>query len=141
MAKKRRNNKPRNHPANHEKNHAALGGYVFSRVDAYHTTRRNDYRSRYDYIDRMINGYIILNEEDRKRRRDQILGKSLKPTDINLPLVFTQLDDAVTFLMQIFSPNNRLFTGIGDNIQEQKATNAFVDLLNNHASVGSITGS
>jgi hypothetical protein len=131
--KKTVENKPLKHPANNEAAADDLYNYVFSRLQFFHEFRREQICARYEFIDRQIAGYLDLSVDDKKRREEQRKGKSLKPTDVNLPLVFTQLDDASTFLMSVFSPSSGMFEGVGSGAEEQKVTNAFVELMNRNA--------
>ena len=128
--------KPRTHPANHQRNNKALEDYVFTRIDSCNTNIRTELCRKFEFIDKEVNTFLLLSKEDQERMREQLLGKSLKPTDHKLPLIFTQLDDAVTFIMDVFNPSSKLFQGIGGNLSEQQVTNAFTDLLNNHAQEG-----
>lgn len=131
--RKSKNTYPRSNPLNNEKNHSALLDHVKQRL-LYSKPQHDLLINRFMHIDREIEGYLKLDDDDRKRERDNKLGKGLKPTDVKLSLVQQQLDDAVTYLMSVFAPDSGIFTAIAKP-DVQMVANAFADKLNEDGDV------
>lgn len=95
---------------------------------------RNSFVDRLEIIDRELSGYIRLNEDDRKRERDNKRGFSPKVTDVNMQLVDTHLDSEITYLLSVLAPEDGIYSAIADK-EEQPIANAFAGVLNQHARV------
>ena len=96
----------------------------------------DDFRDRYvdlfREIDKEVAGWRRLDKDDLKRQRDNRAGKGPTPIKVNLQLTATQLDEAVTFLMSVMSPDDAMYTAIANKDQQAVAT-AFSQLMNRHA--------
>lgn len=130
---KSKNTYPASNPLNNEKNHAALLDHVKQRL-LYSKPQHDLLINRFMHIDREIEGFLQLDDDDKKRERDNKLGKGLKPTDVKLSLVQQQLDDAVTYLMSVFAPDSGIFTAIAKP-DVQIVANAFAQKLNEDGDV------
>lgn len=60
-------------------------------------------------IDVQLSGFVSMDEDDRKRDKDNKRGKAPKPVKHNLPLAYSQIDDYVTFAMSLFAPETNIF--------------------------------
>ena len=93
---------------------------------------RDSQATKFERIDRATYGYMVLDENDTKRERDNQKGYGVKPTDQILPLTLTQLDEAVTFLLEVLSTDTGLYGAIAPK-DKQPVANAFSSLMNEHA--------
>lgn len=84
--------------------HDALVAYLIERLDAASDIHANNIIPRYTAIDKEVAGFIRLDNDDRRRQRDVMQGKGAKPFATNLQLVKNQMDEAVTYVMAIFFP-------------------------------------
>ena len=115
-----------------EKQHADLVEYIKVRLDfakEFHTTKTD----RFEAIDREIAGYMVLDEEDKQRQRDNAKGYGPKVHDVNIPLVATQCDEAVTFFSTVFFPEEGPYNAVTEASKEEVAK-GFSRLMNKHAS-------
>lgn len=60
-------------------------------------------------IDIQMSGVVKLDKEDQKRDRNNKRAKAPQPIKHNLTLTYTQIDDAVTYLMSLFAPEMNIF--------------------------------
>lgn len=121
---------PRNHPFKNEENHRRLLEHVKHRLFV-GTELRNSLRERFRIIDQDVNGYINYDSADRKRKRDNARGKARKPTDMIIPVADAKIDELVTFLMQVFWPNDGMHNAYA-NYKDQAIANSFALLMNKH---------
>ncbi len=112
-------------------NHDKLLKHIESRLQFGNELRESQIE-RFEIIDREIAGYIRLDEDDRKRERDNILGKGPKVTDTVLPLTIAQLDEAVTFLLSVIAPDDGIYQAIAVR-EKQEIAKAFANLMNKNA--------
>jgi hypothetical protein len=89
---------------------------------------------KYEFIDRDLYGYLIHDFEDQQREKDNRLGHGLKPTDVKLPLVFAQLDEALTFLLTVLAPDESMYNAVAPK-EHQDVAKGFVVLMNRHAEI------
>lgn len=85
--------------------------HIVSRLMLSDTERRNRVQ-RMQEIDIQLSGVVnIKNEEkaERKRDRENKLGRPASPTKHNLPLAYSQIDDCVTYCMSLFAPEMNIF--------------------------------
>jgi hypothetical protein len=87
---------------------------------------------RFEIIDRELYGYLILDEEDSRREKDNRLGKGPKVTDTIIPLVLSQCDEALTFFMSVLAPDDGIYTAMAPK-DKQKIAAGFASLMNKHA--------
>lgn len=88
---------------------------------------------RFEAIDKEVAGFQILSEEDKKRKDDMLKGFGPKPFDVNLPMTKTQLDEAITFLMTVFFPEEGAYQAVAPE-DEQAVAKGLSTLMNKHAS-------
>ena len=112
-------------------NHDKLLKHITSRLQFGDELRQNQI-DRFEVIDREIAGYIRLDEDDRKREKDNILGKGPKVTDTVLPLTISQLDEAVTFLLSVIAPDDGIYQAIATR-EKQEVAKGFANLMNKNA--------
>ncbi|HFD32044.1 MAG TPA: hypothetical protein ENJ28_04950 [Gammaproteobacteria bacterium] len=94
---------------------------------------RDSQADKFENIDRKIYGYLVLDADDEKRERDNAKGYGVKPTDTVLPLTQVQIDDAITFLIEVLGYDNDLYGAIAPKDKQAIAT-AFASVMNEHAS-------
>lgn len=90
---------------------------------------RDALADRFETIDRAVMGYLKLDPDDRKRQRDNDRGKGPKATDQILPLVLTQLDEAMTYLMTVIAPDDGMYSAISTK-EKQAQAKGFASLMN-----------
>jgi len=95
-------------------------------------TRRDQYIDLFRVIDREYYGYLRRDQDDAKRNRDNALGIGLKPTDEKLSLIFSQLDEAVTYLLTVLAPDEAIYTAQAP-AEQQDIASGFAALMNKHA--------
>ncbi len=93
---------------------------------------RSNEIDKYSFIDRELNGWIRRDAEDAKRALDNRKGLGLKPTDAKLPLVWAQLDEAVTYLITVLAPDESMYTAQAP-AEFQDTAKGFSVLMNQHA--------
>ena len=113
------------------KNYRKLLGWLTGRLKLA-GERRDQYIDLFRVIDREYYGYLLRDQDDAKRNRDNALGKGLKPTDEKLSLIFAQLDEAVTFLLTVLAPDEAIYTAQAP-ADQQKVASGFAALMNKHA--------
>lgn len=112
-------------------NHTRLVKYIKDRLD-YGNEVHKAYVDRLSAIDKEVAGYIRLDDDDKKRKRDTEQGYGPKPYDINIQLTKSQIDDAVTFLMEVFYPQEGPYSPIAPEDKQSIAKGLSV-LMNKHA--------
>lgn len=118
----------RGHPLKDDKQHDKLLEYCRERLN-FGAQFRDNVIGRFEEIDRSLAGFLQLSKEDLERERDNLAGKSPKPTAMNVQFAFTQINRGVTFLLSVFSPEGGMFEALasGDN---QRIANAITKRLN-----------
>lgn len=86
----------------------------------------------YKYIDQEFYSYLKRNQEDQKRIRQAIQGDAVKPVDEKLSMIFSQIDEAVTYLLSVLAPDSAMYTAIAPK-EKQDVAKGFAALLNKHA--------
>jgi hypothetical protein len=114
-----------------QENHEKLTQHICSRME-FATSQRDFLWNRMQSIDRELSGYLELDRQDKKRAADNAQGKGLKPTDVKLPLVESQIEEVVTYLMAIFAPETGIFSAVA-RPEEQAVAHAFSQLMNKNA--------
>lgn len=90
-----------------------LREYITSRIQ-YSYYKTNSRASRMDDIDKQLLGFIDLNDEDKKASEENRKGKSAKVTDVNLALGQSQIDTAVTALLDMLVPTDKMYEPFGN---------------------------
>jgi hypothetical protein len=119
------------HPFVNPKNHLSLLDYLKQRLFA-GADARNRQVSRMVDIDKKVAGWMRLSDGDRKRKNKQRTDGNPIPTDVNLPLAWTHIDDMMTYFAQTFAPTQGMFYQTG-NPDEQNNAKQVVTVMNNHA--------
>ena len=114
-----------------EEEHDMLKVYLLSLLDMGKQVRDTQIR-KYEKVDREVYGYLILDEDDQKRERDNQKGYGVKPTDVKLPLTLVRLEEAVTYMLLVLAPDEGIYNAIAPE-KQQKAAKAFTRLMNDHA--------
>lgn len=114
-----------------QEQHDDLLQYVQDRLEFSRTTR-NEFTDRLGWIDKQLLGNIVLDQDDRKRELQNELGKAITPVDFNLQLTASQIDEAVTYLMNVLAPDEGIY-GAVTIPQKQTAAKGLVSLMNEHA--------
>ncbi len=116
-----------------QRSHDKLIRHITSRLQFGDGLRQNQI-DRFEVIDREIAGYIRLDVDDRKREKDNILGKGPKVTDTVLPLTISQIDEGVTFLLSVLAPDDGIYSAIAIK-EKQDVAKGFANLMNQNAKV------
>jgi len=114
-----------------EEDHSALVTYLRTLLDM-GTAIRDVQIKKYERIDREVYGYLVLDEDDKKREMDNLRGLGVKPTDVKLPLTLVKLEEAVTYMLLVLAPDEGIYNAIAP-AHEQKVAKAFTRLMNEHA--------
>jgi len=94
----------------------------------YHESRNE----RFEKIDKQVYGYLVLDDDDTKRQIDNEKGYGIKPVDVSLPLTVVQLDEAVTYFMEVLAADSGLYGAIAPKDKQAVAT-AFASVMNENA--------
>ena len=117
------------HPFVNAENHRKLLQHIIDRMQLSRECRDN-LQLRLRNIDKDVHSYVKLSDEDAQRMRDNRSGKGgQKPVDVNLPLTQSKLDEMITFLLEIFWPNDGMHTAYASAAQ-QPIAQAFAATLN-----------
>jgi hypothetical protein len=114
-----------------QKQHDDLLRFITARLQ-FGNEIRDEMLDKFEQIDRELNGSIQLDQDDKKRDRDNKKGKSPKPVDTNLPLTLIQIDDAVTYALSILCPDGGMYQAITDS-DRQEIAQGFARLMNEQA--------
>lgn len=112
--------------------HVALVDYVQTRLDFAKETHAAQI-NRFTAIDKEVAGYMVLDDDDRKRQLDNAKGYGPKVYDVNIPLAATQMDEAVTFFTTVFFPEEGPYNAVTEASKEDVAK-GFSKLMNKQAS-------
>lgn len=113
-----------------ESNHQRLLEYVTKRLQM-GKQARDQIVPAYEAIDKEIACYLRLDEDDRRRMVDTRLGKGIKPWDVGIPLALVQIDEAITYLLQVCAPDQSMYGATAPKEKQQLAT-GFASLMNQH---------
>lgn len=111
-----------------EKQHDKLVTHIVDRLTEANEVR-GPFVDRLHQIDIELSGFMKLDEDDKKRQRDNLKGLGPKTTDVNLQMVMTQLDEAVTYLLSVLVPDEGMYGAIAA-ADKQDVANGFSNLLN-----------
>lgn len=108
-----------------------LQEYLVSRIQ--YAFNKTTWRAKImDEIDEQLLGAVELRGKDRARARNNRKGKSAKVTDVNLALGQAQIDTAVTALLDMLVPTDKMYEPFG-NAESQSAALAVTAELNKSA--------
>jgi hypothetical protein len=119
------------HPFRDKANHAALLAYLKMRLES-DKANRDSRVNRFSQIDKDVYGWLLLSEEDKKRRMQKERTGAPQATAVNLPLTWVHLDDMMTYYAQTFAPNRGMFYHTAKPDETDDATD-IVQLMNQHA--------
>lgn len=123
---------PKDHPFLNEYSHLRLMKHIVDRMDLSREVRDN-LNLRLRNIDADVHNYVKLSDDDRQRMKDNRSGKGgQKPVDVSLPLAQSKLDEIVTFLLEVFWPNDGMHSAYGAK-KDQEIAQAFAAVLNQDA--------
>ncbi len=111
--------------------HKKLLTHVMARMEL-SKELRDKQAEKFETIDKSIYGYLILDEDDEKRKADNEKGYGIKPTDAALPLTLTSLDEATTFLLEVIQNDGGLYSAIAPK-DKQPVAKAFTGVMNENA--------
>ncbi len=114
-----------------EMQHQALLEYLHKRLEYGYEEHKNRV-DRYTAIDKEVNGFIRLSDDDKLRKRDTEKGFGVKAYNVSLQLVKVQIDEAVTFLTSVFFPEEGPYMASAP-ADKQDAAKAVTTLLNEHS--------
>jgi len=114
-----------------ELQHGHLLNHLMSRVELGHEAMKTS-RDKFEWIDKELAGYLRRDADDSKRERDNKAGKGVKPTDAVIGLIVSQLDEALTFLSTVLSPEEGIYTATAPK-DKQKTAKGFSTLMNKNA--------
>lgn len=80
-------------------------------------------------IDQRMMGWVNLDDDDKKRARNNEKGNKFKPTDMSLTLAHAQLDELVTYLMSVYSGDGGLYGAVASP-ENQAIANSFAAKMN-----------
>lgn len=126
---------PATHPLRNPKTHERLLEYCRQRLLVGAGSRDTRVR-RYAQIDRDVNAFMQLDEEDRVRQAKHERDGSPLPTKMSLPLTWVHIDDMMTYYAQTFAPNRGMFYHTAKPGETNEASQ-LVAIMNNHAVYGS----
>jgi hypothetical protein len=86
----------------------------------------------FKHIDREYYSWLKRDADDKKRQRDNSRGIGVKPVDQKLSLLFSQIDEAATYLLSVLAPDEALYSAMASKAK-QPIAKAFSALMNQHA--------
>ena len=113
------------------KDYSKLKSYLTSRIK-YAMNFTNDRYLSMNEIDSQLLGNIILDDKQKKKAKNNRVGYSAKVTDINLPLGQAQIDTAVTALLDMLVPTDKMYEPFG-RAEGQSSAEAVTIELNKSA--------
>lgn len=93
---------------------------------------RDRYIDVFRYIDNEYHAWLRRDADDDKRQRDNVRGIGIKPVDEKLSLIFSQVDEAQTYLLSVLAPDEAMYTATAKK-DEQAVAKGFATLMNQHA--------
>ena len=123
---------PNTHPYVNAHNHEKLLQHCIQRMQMARELR-DQIIIRFRNIDLDFHGFVKLSDEDRNRMMKNRTGNGgQKPVDVMLPLAEAKIDEMLTFLLEVFWPNDGMHTADA-SASQQDVANAFAALLNKQA--------
>lgn len=113
------------------KQHDELVKHIKARLESCQDFRAH-LISKMSWIDQELAGYLQLSSEDRKRQRDNINRKGVKPTDFVLQFAEAQIDECLTYMMEVMAPDGSLYKALAAK-DKQDIANSFIKVMNEHA--------
>lgn len=118
-------------PLNNAKNHQALMNFIRERLDAA-KEHRDMLVCSYQATDQKLSGWLDRSREESELETLNSHGKTVHPLKESHPFAESQLDEALTHLLNILSPDTTPFEAIGP-AAEQPLLKAFAELMNKNA--------
>jgi len=111
--------------------HDRIVEHVIGRYDLAHRMRTT-YIDVFKYIDNEYHTWMQRDKDDAKRQRDNVRGKSVKAVDQKLSLMFSQIDEAQTYLLSVLAPDASMYTAMAAK-EKQPVAKGLATLMNRHA--------
>jgi len=111
--------------------HEALLKYIQLRLDD-SKDMRGPFVEKCRLLDQELSGHMIHDSDDKRRVRDLHRGFGPKTVDTNLQVAFTQIDEAVTFMLGVFSPEAGMYGALAEK-SKQAIANGFASKMNRDA--------
>jgi len=111
-----------------QKQHNLLLQHIKDRLE-FGKPVRDALADRFEIIDKELAGFLKLSVDDLKRERDNEKGEGPKVVDQVLPLIITQLDESMTYMMTVISPDDGMYNAIAVK-DKQDAAKGFASLMN-----------
>lgn len=108
-----------------------LAEYLRTRIGASYNVKSANI-ARFREIDKELAGHIVPSDDDKKRIRDNKLGKGPKTYDENIQFALMQLNEAVTYVLGVYAPESGMYTAVTDS-ENQEVANAVTVLMNKHS--------
>jgi hypothetical protein len=127
---KRNKDVPASHPFNNEKNHQKLITHITDRLDMANEIRE-PLTNVFNEIDKELAGFQVLSKEEKKVEKKNRAGQGPIPTNVNLQLTAMQLDEELTFLLSVYSPEEGTYSAHAAKANQALA-NSMAALSNEH---------
>lgn len=118
------------HPFKNKENHKKLVQHVKQRIQLGRELQIS-LRERMRVVDQDMNGFVKLDEADRKRKRANNRGEERRPVNMVIPIADAKIDELLTYLMQVFWPNEGMHNAY-TSYSTQAIANSFALLMNKH---------
>lgn len=119
------------HPFRNLTTQQTLWDYLEPRIDAARDVRDSKLGRMMD-VDRVVSTWIKATGEDFQRLQQERKTGEPQARKTILPLVFTHLDDVLSYYIQVFCPNRGMFFSMGD-MAESNAAHGLVKFMNHNA--------
>jgi len=119
------------HPLRNEASEDALVQYIIPRLQAAAAVR-SARLPRMEDVDRTVSTWIKALDDDLTRLTLERRTGEPQARKSVLPLIFTHLDDLLSYYLQVFAPNRGMFYTMGDSA-ELEATDDLAKFMNSQA--------
>lgn len=97
-------------------------------------TFRDDFVKRITDIDKEIACYVEYDADDKDRHREIVAGRDESPPRSRLPSIFSKMEDAIAYMIDVFAPTGELYQAQG-SAREQNIAKAVTKRMNQAAEV------
>ena len=95
---------------------------------------RDDYKTRWERIDREINSYIQLDQGDAERDSKNAKGHGVSPIKRKSDLCFRHLTEAITYIASVLAPDSEMYEVVAPK-DKMQAARSFSAKMNKDAQV------
>lgn len=113
--------------------HQMLLEYLLARVKAGYQFR-DRYKLRWERIDREVNSYIKLAQEDNERDKKNEKGEGVSPLQTKTDLLFAHLNESLTYIASVLAPDLDIYEAITHK-DKMQAAQSFTAKMNKDAQV------